>query len=87
MDIEELQAVPAITKLILIMHVASASRANQRTPALRIIDITAITAYPAFVNPNVKITVIDHMSETAFFAYHVVPPLVVSYYRTRTYIV
>ena len=67
---EELQTVPAVAKLVLLIHLIAASGAQERTPSLRVINIEAVTAYPAFEDPDVTVTVIDHVTKTTFVAYH-----------------
>jgi hypothetical protein len=74
MDSEEFQTVLAIAQRIPLIYVIAASGTNERAPSLRVIDIDPVAARPTLVNPDVKMTVIDHMPETAFVAYHEVPP-------------
>ena len=87
MNVKKFQAVFTITQFILLFHVIAATGAHPRTPALRVIDIKSVSAYPAFVHLDVKITVIDHMPEPTLFTYHRTPFFVVFYYRTHTYLV
>ena len=87
MNVEKFQAIPAVAKFILLVHVAAASGAYERTPSLRVIDIEPVATYPAFEHLDVKIAVIDHVPETTFFAYHGLPLFLISYYWTHTYTV
>jgi hypothetical protein len=74
MDTEEFQAVLAVAQLILLIYVIAAPGADERAPSLRVIHIDPVAARPTLVHLDVKMTVIDHMPETAFITYHEVPP-------------
>ena len=71
---EELQTFFAVAEVILLIHVTATSGTNERTPSFRVIDVDPVTACPTFVHLNIEVTVIDHMPETTFVAYHKVPP-------------
>lgn len=74
MDSEESQAVITIAQLILLIYVIAASGTNEKAPSLRVIHVDPVAARPTLVHLDVKMTVIDHMPETAFVTYHEVPP-------------
>jgi hypothetical protein len=67
---EELQTVPTVAEFILLIHRIAASGTQERTPSLRVVNIEAVTADPAFEDPDVAVTVIDHVTKTTFVAYH-----------------
>jgi len=73
-DGKEFQTVLAVAQLILLIHVIAAPGADERAPSLRVIHIDPVAARPTLVHLDVKMTVIDHMPETAFITYHEVPP-------------
>ena len=74
MDSEVFQAVLAIPEIILVIYVVAASGTNEKAPSLRVIHVDPVAARPTLVYLDVKMTVIDHMPETAFVTYHEVPP-------------
>jgi hypothetical protein len=74
MDIEKSQALLAAAEVILLPHVSPAPGTNESTPSLRVINIEPVTARKTFVNLDIKVTVVDHMPETAFAAHHDTPP-------------
>jgi len=70
MDSQELETIFAVAQFILLIHVIAAPRADKKTQSLRMIHIKPVTARPAFVYFNIIMTVIDHLTETAFVTYH-----------------
>ena len=67
---EELETIPAVAEFILFIHRIAASDTHERTPSLRVINIESVTAYPALEYLDATVTVIDHVTETTFVAYH-----------------
>jgi hypothetical protein len=74
MDGKEFQAVLAVAQIVLLIDVVAASGTDEKAPSLRVIHIDPVAARPTLVHLDVKMTVIDHMPETAFVTYHEVPP-------------
>jgi len=74
MDREEFQTVLAAAQFILLIYVIAAPGADERAPSLRVIHIDPVAARPTLVHLDVRITVIDHVPETALVAYQVVAP-------------
>jgi hypothetical protein len=68
MDIEELEAILAVAKFVLSVHVSTASGTDERTLSPQMIQIDPVTAYPTLVHLDVTITIIDHIPETTFVA-------------------
>jgi hypothetical protein len=71
---EQFQTVLAVAQVIFLIYVTAAPGADEKAPPLRVIHVDPVAAHPALVHLDVKMTVIDHMPETALVAYHVVPP-------------
>jgi hypothetical protein len=67
---EEFETIPAVAEFILLIHRTAASGTHKRTPSLRVINIESVTAYPALEYLDVTVTVVDHVTETTFVAYH-----------------
>jgi hypothetical protein len=67
---EEIETIPAVAEFILLIHLITASGTHERTPSPRVINIESVTAYPALEDLDVTVTVIDHVTETTFVAYH-----------------
>jgi hypothetical protein len=67
---EEIETIPAVAEFILLIHLITASGTHERTPSPRVINIESVTAYPALEYLDVTVTVVDHVTETTFVAYH-----------------
>jgi hypothetical protein len=85
-DVQHLHAIVTIAQFVLFTHIIAASGANQRTPPLWVIDIEPVATNPTLEYLNVKITVINHMTESTFFTYHKNLLIVVYSYLPRIYL-
>jgi len=72
-DSEEPQAILAIAEFVLFLYVISTPRADEKTPALRVINIQPVAAGPALQYLDVITAIVDHLTESALVTYHVSP--------------
>jgi len=82
-EIEEFYAVTAVAQLILRVHVMATPGADESATSFRVIDVEPVATHPAFVYPDVTITIVDHIHGTALVAHHLITPLYSTGARVR----